>query len=473
MRVIFIEPPKDFWFVMGQYIPPPFGILTLAAYLEEKCNDVDIKVIDSQAEGFNWTDLENKIKSEKPDVIAPSGLSTCNVYLSARVAHIAKKIDPKIITIVGGQHFSALPEESLETYPEIDYIIRGEGEETLKEVIEMIKNGKEKKDVLGITYRLNNEIISTPDRPLIPDLNSLPYPGYHFVKKHMSEYYFSLMADKSVPFAIIEGSRGCSYNCTYCTQSPFWKQTHRQKSPERIVDEIEKIYTQFGSKFFWFTDDYFTLDKRTSKICDLILERELEISWFCQARCDDIIKNSELLPKIRKSGNVWMLLGFDTSDTDILKAFRRTGINKSVAKGTVELLRKNGIFSQGTFIIGNRRDTKESIQILRDYADWLDPDLATFMILTPYPGTEIFEKANQNNWIEDKNWANYDMIHAIMPTETLSRNEVQEELHRCYNDFFGNWSRRYRGITSDNLYVRRTYQYLAKQAIITKLQNLF
>jgi anaerobic magnesium-protoporphyrin IX monomethyl ester cyclase len=113
------------------------------------------------------------------------------------------------------------------------------------------------------------------------------------------------------------------------------------------------------------------------------------------------------------------------------------------------------------------------VEALRKYADWLDPDIATFMVLTPFPGTEVYSEAKQNGWIEDKNWANYDMIHAVMPTEHLSRLQVQEELHRCYDDFFGSWPRRYRGIGSKNPFTRRTYLYLAQKAITTGLRNLF
>jgi anaerobic magnesium-protoporphyrin IX monomethyl ester cyclase len=168
-----------------------------------------------------------------------------------------------------------------------------------------------------------------------------------------------------------------------------------------------------------------------------------------------------------------MLVGFDSPDPETLAAFRRERINRSNAKEAVELLRKNDIFSQGTFIIGERRDSRESIRALVEYADWVDPDIATFMTLTPFPGTEIYETAKHNGWIEDANWGDYDMIHAIMPTEHLTREEVQEELYKCYQTFFGSWPRRYRGFFSRNEITRRTYQYLARQAILTGLRSLF
>jgi anaerobic magnesium-protoporphyrin IX monomethyl ester cyclase len=136
------------------------------------------------------------------------------------------------------------------------------------------------------------------------------------------------------------------------------------------------------------------------------------------------------------------------------------------------LLRAHDILSQGMFIIGNRRDTRDSIAAIRTYADELDPDIATFMTLTPFPGTELYDAAHRAGWIEDPDWSHYDMIHAIMPTEHLTRREVQQELYACYRHFYGSWRRRYQGLLSDNPITKRTYQYLARKAILTGLQSL-
>ena len=155
-----------------------------------------------------------------------------------------------------------------------------------------------------------------------------------------------------------------------------------------------------------------------------------------------------------------------------MNAFRRKGIHKTTAKKSVDLLRENEIFSQGMFILGDWRDSHESIKELREYADYLDPDIATFMTLTPFPGTEIYENANREGRIEDRNWSHYDMIHAIMPTEQLTREEVQKELYECYRSFYGKWKRRYQGLFSKNEITKRTYQYLARKAIMTGLQSL-
>ena len=474
MRVVFVEPPKDFWFIMGEYIPPPFGILTLASYLEAHVENVEIEVVDCQAEGLGWDGLEKRLESLRPDVVAPSGLSTSNAYTVLRTVELAKKMDADVTTVVGGQHFTALADESLRTHPVVDAVVRGEGEETMAELVKAIEAEGTLRGIEGVSFRHEGKIVHNADRPLIDDLDSLPYPGYHFVEEHMGTYYFSLMAEKEAPFAIVEGSRGCRHDCSYCSQWGFWRRKHRAKSPGRIAEELEHIHGNYGSRFFWLTDDNFGLGERTSDICDEILKRDLDdVTWFCQVRCDDVVNHRELLPKMRSAGCIWVLVGFDSPDAEVLESFRRDGIDRSTAKEAVLLLRQNDIFSQGTFIIGERRDSRETIGALVEFADWVDPDIATFMTLTPFPGTQIYEEAKRNGWIEDANWSDYDMIHAVMPTEHLTREEVQEELYKCYQAFFGSWPRRYRGFFSDNPITRRTYQYLARQAILTGLRSLF
>jgi anaerobic magnesium-protoporphyrin IX monomethyl ester cyclase len=125
------------------------------------------------------------------------------------------------------------------------------------------------------------------------------------------------------------------------------------------------------------------------------------------------------------------------------------------------------------FIIGERKDTAQSIARLREFANQLDPDFALFAVLTPFPGTQVFEEAQRNRWIEDDNWSHYDMIHATMPTETLSVKQVQEELYECYRSFYGSWKRRFQGVFSSNELKRRIFLHMAKRGIIAQLRELF
>ncbi len=473
MKIMFVEPPKDYWFVMGEYLPPPLGILNLAAYLETGDKEAEIEVIDCQAEGIDWSGLEKRISNYGPDIVAPSALATCNTYSVIRTLEIAKKVDPNTVTVVGGQHFTALADESLRVYPEIDYIIRGEGEQTISELIKALKGNMHLSDVAGISYRNQGKIIHGPDRRLIENLDDLPYPGYHFVEKHMKKYHFRMMSGDKLGYALVEASRGCTHNCSFCSQWRFWRATCRTKSPKRIADEFEFLHREYGTAFFWLTDDNLGLGDKTNQLCDELISRRLSdyASWFMQARCDDIVGNKGVLPKMRRAGNTWMLLGVETLRKETLDAYRK-GIDPSYAREAVQLLKKNDIFSQATFIVGERKDSYETIQGLREAAEELDPDIAIFMALTPFPGTDLYETAKRNGWIEDDNLANYDMIHAIMPTEYLTRKEVQEELYGCYQIFYGSMRRRMKSIFSPNPIKRRTYLYMAGQDILRGLRAL-
>jgi anaerobic magnesium-protoporphyrin IX monomethyl ester cyclase len=290
----------------------------------------------------------------------------------------------------------------------------------------------------------------------------------------MHKYHFAMMAGSDAPYALIEGARGCPHDCTFCTQWQHWEGKWRAKSPKRIAEEMEFCHQNYGSKFIWLTDDNLGAGTRINDLADEIIKRKMpdDVTWFVQARCDDIVRNKEALPKLRRSGLYWVLLGVENPEPATLTNFRK-GIVPEDARQAVKLLKENGIFAHTMFIIGNRKDTVQSISQVREFAQELDPDFVMFGILTPFPGTEIYEEAKRNGWIEDSNWSHYDMVHAIMPTETLSTKEVQEELYNCYRRFYGSWTRRFQGLFSDNKLKRRVFWYMASKGLLNQLKALF
>jgi len=474
MKLLFVEPPKDIWFVMGEYLPPPYGIIQLAAYIEREVEDAEIELLDCNAQQVDWKGLERQIENSNPDIVASSSLATCNTYVVARTLETAKKINPDILTVTGGQHFTATAQESLEQYPEIDVIVRDEGEQTLTELVKKVNKKSHISKIKGVSFRHREKIFHNPPRPLIQNLDELPYPGYHFVKDIVRRYHFAAMAGLNAPYALIEGSRGCTHACTFCTQWRHWQRKWRVKSSKRIADEIQFCYQNYGGRFIWLTDDNLGSSMRVNSLADEIIQREMsdDLMWFVQARCDDIVRNEKVLPKLRKSGLRWVLLGVENPRQSTLESFKKE-ITPEDAIKAVKLLKENGIFIHTMFIIGERKDTVKSIANMREFVNELDPDFAIFAILTPFPGTEIFEEAKRNGWIEDFNWSHYDMVHAIMPTETLSRKEVQEELYECYRSFYGSWKRRFEGIFSQNELKRRVCWYMARRGIVEQFKRLF
>jgi len=471
---MFIEPPKDMWFVMGEYVPPPYGIIQLAAYVEKEVEGVEIEILDCNAEHVDWSAMEKRILASSPDIVASSSLATCNTYVVARTLETVKKVDPNIITVAGGQHFTATAGESLREYPVIDVIVRGEGERTLAELVNKAKDQSNLPKIKGISFRQQGRIIHNLPRPLIENLEELPYPGYHLVRRNISMYSFAMMAGRDAAYALIEGSRGCPHECTFCTQWKHWQGTWRLKSPKRVASEMEFCHTNFGSRFIWLTDDNFGAGTRANDLADEIIKTGVsdDATWFVQARCDDIVRNKDALPKLRKSGLNWVLLGVENSEPSTLNAFKKA-ITPEEAKTAVKLLKKNDIFAHVMLMIGGRKDTVQSIRKQTEFANALDPDLVMFGVLTPFPGTQVYEEARRNGWIEDSNWSHYDMVHAIMPTETLSRMEVQEQLYECYRTFYGPWKRKLRGLFSSNRLKRRVFTYMAGRALLEQFKSLF
>jgi anaerobic magnesium-protoporphyrin IX monomethyl ester cyclase len=252
-----------------------------------------------------------------------------------------------------------------------------------------------------------------------------------------------------------------------------WGGYCRTKTAERIADEIAYCYNEYGSRFIWLTDDNFGV-QRAGELADKLLKHRLgdDLEWFLQLRCDDVIKIQDELPRLHKAGLEWVMMGVESPWDSTLRSFKK-GIVADDSRRAVELLKDNGILAHAMFVIGERKDTHESISYIREFTNEIDPDFVIFTVLTPFPGTSIYDEALMNSWIEDMNWTNYDMAHAIMPTEELSRLEVQRELWECYRSFYGSWGRRLSGVFSRNSIKRRVSWHMLGQGIVGQFKSLF
>jgi len=454
---------------MGEYLPPPLALLCLAGYVEEKQPDIEIQVMDCGAEDADWNDVEDRITRFTPDVVAPSTLSTCNANITLHTASLAKQVDEEIVTVAGSQHFSVLAHEVLEAHSQLDVIVRGEGEVTLVELLQALDTDSPLKRVKGISFRNRGIVAHTPNRPLITDLDSLPLPGYHFVREHMANYRFP--AGRDLPYALVEGGRGCTHSCSFCSQWRYWGRC-RRKSPQRVADEFEYLFREFGSRFLWLTDDFIELNKWMETLCDELIDRGIteDLMWFFQVRADEIIAGKELLPKLRATGLQWVMTGLESHDERMLDEYHKE-IHVPTGKEAIKLLKENDILAQTTAIIGHRQDSHQAIEAFRKWIDEVDPDIAVFMTMTPYPGTPMYEDALRNGWMNDPRWGQFDMVHAIMPTEHLTREEVQKELFATYRAFYG-WRRRISGTLAINEVKRSYYRHMIWKGFLGTLKGL-
>jgi anaerobic magnesium-protoporphyrin IX monomethyl ester cyclase len=451
MRILLVEPPKVNWELMGNCISPPLGLAYLAAVLEKE--EIEVKIVDCNASKLSWLDLESEIKKTHPDVIGVTAI-TPFFYETLHVAKLAKGIDEGVTTVVGGPHVTFMVEETFYHHSEIDVIVRGEGEQTFLDLIKCLEKDGNLSEVDGIAFRRNDEIVQTnPQTPI--NVNDLPFPAYHLLP--MEKYYFTILGK----FATILSSRGCPYKCTFCSEWRFWRH-YRTREPKSIVDEMELLHKRYGRDSIWFGDDCFNVNhNHIQGICDEIIERDLNISWFYQGRADFLIRYKDLLPEMRKAGNLMVQIGVETSKNEEMRLFRK-GLTIDQVKLAVDLLKKHDIVSQGLIIIGTRNDDANSIIHKVRYMKWLDVDFPIFTIYTPFPGSDVYEEAKRNNWLEIFDYAKYDMANIIMPTEYLSRRQLASLYHWSFSNCYLDLIKLAKGLFSRNEWKRHIWRHMMK-----------
>jgi len=344
---------------------------------------------------FVWKEVEDIIKKERPNIIG-IGFTTDKYKSACNVAKIAKKIDKNIIVIIGGPHPTAMPEETIKE-PFFDILVRGEGEHT---VLELMKVFLEKGDLIkvkGITFKRGDEIQSTPDRPLIQNLDTLPFPAREL-----------LINEKDMPPDVMGNlitSRGCACGCTFCASNKLWGRTVRNRSPSVVIKEIKHIRKKYGTRNFIFWDDTFTADsRRVVEICSLIRKNNLRIQWACQTRVDNIYE--KLLDKMWLSGLQTLCFGIESGDSGVLRKIKK-GITVKQIKDSCFLAKKKGIKILTSFMIGYSEESEKSLNSTIVLFKELNPEYVAAAVSIPYPGTEDYDVLMQENRILTRNWWEY------------------------------------------------------------------
>jgi radical SAM superfamily enzyme YgiQ (UPF0313 family) len=337
-----------------------------------------------------------------------------------------KKMRPEILMLAGGVHATTLPEDVLKN-SSVDIVVMGEGEKTLLEICE----GASLQEMFGVAYRQNNEIKINPRRPLISDLDSLPYPAWHLYD--IEKYRTAPIVTKGKHIGIIETSRGCVFGCNFCNKTVF-SRLFRAKSAERVVDEIEYVL-KFGFDEIHVMDDMFSTDlERAKKICRLIIKRGIKFVWNAQAglRVDCI--DEELLRLMKEAGCYATSIGIESGNQDILNLVNK-GITLDKVRSAVKLIKKVGLQTTGFFILGLDGETEKTLQDTIDFAKELQLDFPKTGILVPLPGTPVFQKWEAEGRIKSRNWSHY-IFHPEQNVVYDHPNLKFEVVSRYYNKFY-------------------------------------
>lgn len=426
MKILLCQPPiteKN----ITSFMYPPLGLIALAAYLQQRNHH--LLLFDANVEDKPIRGILNLVKTECPQVVG-LGVMSVNIDKALLLARMIKSYNQNIIVVFGGVHPTVEPYQTLKN-PYVDFIVRGEGELTLAELLDALeKNKKNYEEILGLGFKKKNRIIINSSRELIKNLDYLPIPAYHLLKiqKYRAPY------TSRTPFTIMTRSRGCPFLCTFCGVTKMFGRQYRVQSPKRSIKEIEYLINQFGIKEIGFKDSEFTLNqKNVEDFCDLLIEKKYNLEWGCNGRVNHM--NYALLNKMKKAGCTAITYGIESGDQKILDIMKKQIIIQQVTNA-VRMTKKVGIKTIGNFMIGNPGDTKESIIKTIEFAKELKLDYAYFGFTTPFPGTELREQALIGDWILDKRMKAIKYEDCIMNATFLKTQELKTYLNKAYRSFY-------------------------------------
>jgi anaerobic magnesium-protoporphyrin IX monomethyl ester cyclase len=429
MKILLINP-----FQKTRYPQPPLGLAMLAAVLEPKGHSVTI--LDLTCQNLPEIDAAQIIDKEKPDVVGITAM-TSTINSALKIATTIKQTDQTIIVVLGGPHASILPEETLMENPAIDFVVRGEGERTLVELVDaLFVNANNFNEILGLTFRGQSGVASSPPRPPIINMDELPFPAFHLLSK--GKYRLHPPFGRRSPAMPIMISRGCPYSCIFCSKSVFGNK-YRHNSPQYVVNQIQSLIDDFGVREIKFYDDVFTLDKKwVTAICEELKQRRIDIPWTCETRVN--LVDFDLLKTMHAAGCYMIAYGVESGDQGILNQVGKcTTLNQ--IDSAFNLTHKARINTVGYFMLGAPNETPCTIQKTIDFAKVINPDFVQFSIATPYPGTELNRIASQKKRLP-KDWNAY--VYANLKSAPNSAFEISdmsiEELRvwnkKAYTSFY-------------------------------------
>jgi len=436
MKVLLLIPPK-FNVFKRNIAPSTYTIHLGVAYLAAKLRSVrhETYVIDSPVENLTFQGFRKRIAKIRPDFVGITA-NTEQILEAGEAARIVKQMDPHIPIVIGGSHSTALTKETLEELPLVDFAVFGEGEITLCELLERIRGKASFSDVAGLAYRNGEEIILNSPRPHIENIDSLPLPAFDLFP--MNRYHPSYRARKTHRELPISTSRGCPYECVFCTKI-FGSQV-RYRSPDAVVEEIAYYVERFGINQLFITDENFTLNQeRTYRICEEIVRHGLhrKLDSGCETRTD--LVDRKILRALKRANVKFILFGIESGDPRTL-AFAKKNIPLEQTKEAICIAKEEGFEVLITCIIGFPHEGREEVQKTLRFAEELDPHFLVLNILTPFPGTAVWKMIKSGEGgsrLISRDWSRFG-THLGLAHESgmLPRWELEKFQRQAYMKFY-------------------------------------
>jgi anaerobic magnesium-protoporphyrin IX monomethyl ester cyclase len=429
VRILLLNPPFPGLYHKLGFILPPLGLAYLASSLRRESHSVSLK-------DLNVEDAPDDLASY--DLV---GITADTPRYPLALAWARQAKEAGTFVILGGPHVTFLDEEALGS-GWVDVVVRGEGEVVLPSLVDSLEAGKDPSRVPGLSYLEGGLLQRTPDAEIPSDLDSLTPPARDLLP--MPLYRNLKLAGR--PITSLITSRGCPFHCTFCASSRFSGTKWRTRSIPSTMAEIEEIVARYHYSALAFLDDNFTLDPgRIIQICDEILRQRWDLKWWCFSRPDTLVKNEGMVEAMAAAGARYVFMGVESASQRVLDSYgKRT--QAGAAETAVELLRRHGIDTTASYVLGEVEETEEMIRATLRQAIRLRAGSAQFSLLTPYPGTDLFMRLRER--ISEKDWSKFDCMHPTFQLDHLSGERLLELLRLAYRSFYLRPSRVLEGLFS-------------------------
>lgn len=416
---------------------PPIGLGYIASVLEK--GGYSVKIIDMAVSGMKHMDLGREVKMIKPKIVGISFMT--NQYEEAvNVSAVVKRVNKHIPVIVGGPHVSASPHEIL-ALKTVDIAVMGEGESSVLEVVDNYLKGKGDKleTIKGIAYKAEEKIYVNERREFIQNLDSLPFPAWHLLPLDRYSVPATGGSVAERVFTVIS-SRGCPNCCIFCDSHAVFGRKFRGRSAKNIFDELVYLEQNFGATQFDFVDDIITIDKnRVFELCALILKYSCKFKWMCNVRVNTV--DLEMLEFMKRAGCVRIEFGVESGDTEVLRKLKK-GITIEQIETAHGLAREAGL-SIGSFVmVGNVGEDFDSVMKTQKLLHRIETDDVYISIATPFPGTELYEMAQNNGLVQVDDWSRYVTAPTYLPgyqpvmrTDKMNTDEILKAFFYLHSRF--------------------------------------
>lgn len=450
IKVLFIRPPEPLWPLLNESdnFLMPLAYPALAGYLRKHIPELDIRIIDCLPLKIGWKSLAGILEKERPDIFC-AGEQALYMNESMKAARLMSEIRKDTVIITGGHFHSFMVDYTFEKFPFVDYLVRFEGEEPLKNLIQALINNTDVSQVKSIAYRDGDQVRETGFGGVIEDMTVLPMPAYDLMPVHKYAPFGALWPRS----ATIEGSRGCVYDCDFCAWAAMGNvhtvkdgnhirvPRYRKKAPLQSIAEIDYLYNEHDIRYlFWVEGTWNADNKWLEEVCTEIVRRKYKIGWWAFVKPDLLLEQEKngLLPLMVQAGLSHVLLGGERAETQHLAEIGKHGeFTPDTLKEVLSILKNKypSVFRQVTFITGIPSETKKSFERVGEYAREADIEFVAFHVYNPYPGTRAWDRYKDSELLEERDFSKWDMMGPVMRGEYLSREEISQLNQKIHVDF--------------------------------------